>query len=917
MRKLLFLLLIVMSAALVVAQLGTQAHNPNTFWWNNGVPTNLYTVYEFANSQPELLITSTGDNEIQNILINYNGINALTANDVLSPSNQYINLVTASSIDLNSTVTRPRLDIVASSVNSDTDFTWDIRTTDDVGVANSSSITLHVLNDAIAPRYSLNSPTTFSIIQPGQTLFDITAIELESGLNTAELYYDYYSAVTTSAFVNTVPLSCNPTCQSTQNLQPTGGQNYVGFSFNITDNAANFNETQQYWLYLDTVAPEVTLNAPQDGTATNSNASFFYNVGDATFSIDSRFNPQVTCNIIIGATTIPSGTATTNGSQSRLVNDLTQFGLTDGQHSWNVQCSDSAGYSTTSSSRTFTLDSTGPQITLNSPAQNTPLAQSSTINLDVVDALSNVDTVWYSLNNGANTTLAAPYDISTATWPADTNNLVVYANDSLGNLAQGSFTFIIDTAAPLVLLTTPLNNSFNNNVFTFTSTDNYATTTSCELLVDGSNTATTTTTAQQGQATTFNANLAEGTHTWRVRCTDVVGNVATTASRTVTIDTTLPIITLTTPTDNTNSNGISNFNYSVIEANMQSGTCLLFLNGTQVQQAVGAANFTSQIIAPSNSAHQWHINCTDAAGNSAISLPRNIYFDAIQPTITNVTSSLVSTESFTISWNTTESTTNSVYYGVNASQLDQTQVAPTQSTTPSLAISGLSSSTLYFFVSQSCDQFNNCQNSSTYNETTTSPVVQTSSGGSSGGGGGSRSNRAACNDRRDNDGDGLIDNNDPGCNGASDDDESDPITTSLACVENWNCLEWSACDNGQQTRICQDWSLCGTNNNRPEETRSCEPELETQEEAQIATTSSDSNNGGNFLTGAFTTVGNGVKGNSKTIGLISLLLILLGLGIWQRGRIISGALFVASYKTRKRKQEEAKIRDQLRKGGLI
>jgi len=42
------------------------------------------------------------------------------------------------------------------------------------------------------------------------------------------------------------------------------------------------------------------------------------------------------------------------------------------------------------------------------------------------------------------------------------------------------------------------------------------------------------------------------------------------------------------------------------------------------------------------------------------------------------------------------------------------------------------------------------------------------------------------------------------------------------CEEDWTCTEWSECTEEQQTRTCSDQNECGTEENMPEETRTCE-----------------------------------------------------------------------------------------------
>ena len=42
-----------------------------------------------------------------------------------------------------------------------------------------------------------------------------------------------------------------------------------------------------------------------------------------------------------------------------------------------------------------------------------------------------------------------------------------------------------------------------------------------------------------------------------------------------------------------------------------------------------------------------------------------------------------------------------------------------------------------------------------------------------------------------------------------------------SCVEEWECGDWSACVNDEQTRDCYDVNYCGTVENMPEDVRGC------------------------------------------------------------------------------------------------
>jgi hypothetical protein len=41
------------------------------------------------------------------------------------------------------------------------------------------------------------------------------------------------------------------------------------------------------------------------------------------------------------------------------------------------------------------------------------------------------------------------------------------------------------------------------------------------------------------------------------------------------------------------------------------------------------------------------------------------------------------------------------------------------------------------------------------------------------------------------------------------------------CVPDWTCTDWSSCSDGSQTRTCTDSNSCGTNDDKPSESKSC------------------------------------------------------------------------------------------------
>jgi hypothetical protein len=53
----------------------------------------------------------------------------------------------------------------------------------------------------------------------------------------------------------------------------------------------------------------------------------------------------------------------------------------------------------------------------------------------------------------------------------------------------------------------------------------------------------------------------------------------------------------------------------------------------------------------------------------------------------------------------------------------------------------------------------------------------------------------------------------------------EPENESNACIEDWECTEWTECIDGKQTRTCTDNEECGSTENKPIESQDCEIEL--------------------------------------------------------------------------------------------
>jgi hypothetical protein len=127
-----------------------------------------------------------------------------------------------------------------------------------------------------------------------------------------------------------------------------------------------------------------------------------------------------------------------------------------------------------------------------------------------------------------------------------------------------------------------------------------------------------------GQSSTFTLNLtADRSFVWNVWCNDSAGNSAFNATNySLTIDTTAPSVSLSSPQNGSEQSRLVVFNYTVIDPNL--AACILYHNHSGVwlsnltnsslvsgQASTFVVNFTS------DSSFVWNVWCNDTVGNGA------------------------------------------------------------------------------------------------------------------------------------------------------------------------------------------------------------------------------------------------------------------------------------------------------------
>ncbi len=251
-----------------------------------------------------------------------------------------------------------------------------------------------------------------------------------------------------------------------------------------------------------------------------------------------------------------------------------------------------------------------------------------------------------------------------------------------------------------------------------------------------------------GKRTINWTSLNDGIYSYNVSINDTAGNSNQTETRTITLDTTAPIINISSPENTTYT---TNFTWFNATANENVDTWIVNYNGTNIFDI----NFSRNL---EDGDHNVSIWANDSLGNSGY---EEIQFsiDTTDPNITSEDETNKDHNSIKINWNTDEPANSTIYYGTNESDLNKTESNPNNIASHSITLSDLSASTTYYYNISSCDGVGHCTTEGIYNFTTDNTPTNNPP---SGGGGGS--------------------------------------TTKYYNCANWS--DWSTCENGTQTREC-------------------------------------------------------------------------------------------------------------------
>jgi uncharacterized repeat protein (TIGR01451 family) len=268
----------------------------------------------------------------------------------------------------------------------------------------------------------------------------------------------------------------------------------------------------------------------------------------------------------------------------------------EGDFTLHVVATDTAGSSSTET-RTFTIDRTDPAITLNG------VTDGAIVNTDLMPVFTASDA---HLNAVTATLNGAPFTSGTTITAEGDYRLVVTATDTCGNSSSRTVLFTIDKTPQGITISGVPEGCWNDDVTPV-------------LTATGAQSLTVT---LNGQPFTSGTTItAEGDYTLHAVATDTAGN-SSTETRTFTIDKTAPAITLAGAADgvivNTNVTPV----FSATDVHLSSATATL--NG---------APFTSGRAVTAEGNYTLSVTATDTCGNSSSQTVR-FTIDKTPPAIT-------------------------------------------------------------------------------------------------------------------------------------------------------------------------------------------------------------------------------------------------------------------------------------------
>lgn len=471
--------------------------------------------------------------------------------------------------------------------------------------------------DGAAP-FACDSPATVSELAEGDHVFEVTATDAAGNSATAEHAWTVDTDVPSLEILSGPPAQTNQTnatvtfaaeagttvtcaldtgafgaCTTGTSVTYTGLAANVGHTVHVraTDGAGNFATARYEW-FIDTIAPELALLERPDAVTADTAAAFTF---------EAEAGATVACRLDGGS--FEACASATSASYAGLAGDA--------DHTFTVRATDAAGNQATAS-HTWTIDSTGPTVTITSGPSGTTADTSATLAFTASEAGSTFEC---RLDGGAWASCTSPRSYGSLGDGAHTFS--VRATDAVGNTgAAATRSWTIDASGPTVSITSGPSGLVASADAAFQFTAEAGSTFECRL--DSG--------AWAGCSSPRSyAGLAQGDHTFRVRATDGLGNTGAEASRSWTVDTVGPTVSITSGPSGTVASTSGSFSFSseagaTFECRLDTG-------------AWGSCSSPRAYSSLAQGAHTFRVRATDAVGNTGAEATRGWTVDTVAPSV--------------------------------------------------------------------------------------------------------------------------------------------------------------------------------------------------------------------------------------------------------------------------------------------
>lgn len=385
--------------------------------------------------------------------------------------------------------------------------------------------TISSLATNIAPTINLTYPINNSNYTSLQTILNYTVSDNELD----SCWYTLNSGATNNS------VNCGENLTS---LTSSQGINIWRVYANDTSGAESSSYTS---FFIDSIAPTISIVSPSNNSLlTSTLVRVNYTLSDSGVGLNRCWwtnssgviNNTITCG-----------------------NNFTFTG-NEGTNFIRIYSNDTFG-NLNSQTNTFAINTQAPSVNIVHPASGSVIGIQNGINLNfsVVDPL--LQSCWYTLTEGfSNNTISGCQNTTFNVNSDGLYEVILYANDSTGNIGFDSNTFTVSVGSPSINPLYPIDQYLGNQTtqrvnFTYTPVD--LDLQSCSLWTNTTGIFAlnqTNNTIISGQESSFFLNLSnsnDGAYSWAVSCNDTLNHNSITGNQTFYIDRTKPNVTVNEP----------------------------------------------------------------------------------------------------------------------------------------------------------------------------------------------------------------------------------------------------------------------------------------------------------------------------------------------------------------------------------